>query len=184
MVANSRKVENIHASCLKLNLSNMEELLKFIKGKPDSRELKRALAVKLAIEKYPYHQISAILNVSIGFISKWKTAFEEKGIGGLKLAHKGAKGYLTLEQKSEVIRWLKEKDYWNLPELQSRLYEKYGVRFKSKQSYYDLFAEAGISWKKSRKKNLKRSHKVVSLKSINSSQINRQSGQRMIGRCN
>ncbi|MGQ4650373.1 winged helix-turn-helix domain-containing protein [Lyngbya aestuarii] len=184
MASNIRKVENIRTSYLRLDLGNMEELLRFIKGKPDSRELKRALAVKLVIEKYPYHQISAILNVSIGFISKWKTAFEEKGISGLKLAHKGAKGYLNLEQKSEVIRWLKEKDYWNLPELQSRLYEKYGVSFKSKQSYYDLFAEAGISWKKSRRRNSKRSHNVVTLKSVNSSSMNRQSNQKMVGRCN
>ncbi len=32
--------------------SHLNELLKFIQGKLDARELKRALAVKLALEEY------------------------------------------------------------------------------------------------------------------------------------
>ena len=63
--------------------SNLNELLKFIQGKLDARELKRALAVKLALEEYSYHQIQSILNVSVGFISKWKKAFLSQGIEGL-----------------------------------------------------------------------------------------------------
>jgi len=33
------------------------------------------------------------------------------------------------------------------------LEKEYKVTFKSNQSYYDLFTEAKISWKKSQKKN-------------------------------
>ena len=50
------------------------------------RELRRAIAVKLALEGYVYRRIQKILEVSIGFISKWKTAFK---IGGLEAIKSG-----------------------------------------------------------------------------------------------
>jgi len=148
----------------KSSQSEIEELLKFIKGNPDSRELQRALAVKLVFENYSYSQIQQVLNVSLGFISKWTTVFKSQGIGGLKLGYKGDPGYLTLEQKSKVITWLKNKDYWDLAEVEFYLSESYGISFKSKQSYYDLFTLAGISWKKSQKKNPKKDPELVKLK--------------------
>ena len=43
--------------------SQLNELIEFIKGKADSRELKRGLAVKLALQEYPYTKIQSILNV-------------------------------------------------------------------------------------------------------------------------
>ncbi|MGF1491044.1 MAG: winged helix-turn-helix domain-containing protein, partial [Microcoleaceae cyanobacterium] len=51
------------------------------------------------------------------------------------------------------MNWLKGKNYWNLQELQYYIEEVYGVVFASKQSYYEIFAEAGISWKKTQKRN-------------------------------
>jgi len=148
----------------KSSQTEIEELLKFIKGNPDSRELQRALAVKLVFENYSYSQIQQVLNVSLGFISKWTTVFKSQGIGGLKLGYKGDPGYLTLEQKSKVITWLKNQDYWDLAEVEFYLSESYGISFKSKQSYYDLFTLAGISWKKSQKKNPKKEPELVKLK--------------------
>jgi len=148
----------------KSSQTEIEELLKFIKGNPDSRELQRALAVKLVFENYSYSQIQQVLNVSLGFISKWTTVFKSQGIGGLKLGYKGDPGYLTFEQKSKVITWLKNKDYWDLAEVEFYLSESYGISFKSKQSYYDLFTLAGISWKKSQKKNPKKEPELVKLK--------------------
>ena len=71
--------------------SQLDELIEFIKGKTDSRELKRAIAVKLALEEYAYPKIQSIVNVSAGFISKWKTAFLAQEIKGLLLKYKGAK---------------------------------------------------------------------------------------------
>jgi len=41
-------------------------------------------------------------------------------------------------------------NYWNLAELQGYVQQEYDVVFDSKQSYYSLFEEAGISWKKHR----------------------------------
>ena len=99
--------------------SHLNELLKFIQGKLDARELKRAIAVKLALEEYSYHQIQSILNVSVGFISKWKKAFLSQGIAGLLLAHQGATPLLNQQQKQTVIEWLKQKDSWDIKSLYS-----------------------------------------------------------------
>ena len=141
-----------------------EDLLEFIDSRPDARELQRALTVKLVLEEYTYKEIQNILDVSLGFISKWKTIFDEVGVSGLRLGYKGAPSRLTSEQKEEVITWLKQKNYWNLQELRSHISSEYGVTFNSPTSYYNLFEQAGISWKKSQKKNPRKNQELVDLK--------------------
>ncbi|NEP29690.1 MAG: winged helix-turn-helix domain-containing protein [Moorea sp. SIO3I6] len=42
--------------------------------------------------------------------------------------------------------------------------DNYGIKFPSKQSYYDLFKEAGMSWKKTQKRNPKRDQKQVEIR--------------------
>ena len=96
-----------------------------------------------------------ILGVSSGFINKCKKTFFQNGVDGLKLAYKGSKRFLDAQQHLEVIEWLSSKDRWTLNELEYQLASKYGVTFESKQSYYDLFNEAGISWKKTQANNPK-----------------------------
>ncbi len=70
------------------------------------------------------------------------------GVKGLKLAHKGSKGYLSPSEKTEVITWLKNNKTWNLNELEYYIAENFGVTFAAKSSYYELFHEAGISGEK------------------------------------
>ena len=147
----------------------MKDLLQFIQSNPDSRELKRALAVKLVFENYPYDQIRKILNVSLGFITKWKQAFIVDGVDGLQLGHKGSEPYLTAEQRQDTISWLKAKNYWDLEELEAYIEDEYNVIFKSKQSYYELFKESDISWKKSQKANPKKNPELVQKKRRNHS---------------
>ena len=48
----------------------MEELIEFIQSNPDSRELKRALAVQMVLKGYLYRQIAEILNISDSFIAQ------------------------------------------------------------------------------------------------------------------
>jgi putative transposase len=48
-------------------------------------------------------------------------------------------------QTTEVIEWLKNKEYWNLDELVTYLEQELGVIYKSKQSYYELFDRAKTS---------------------------------------
>ncbi len=119
-------------------------LTKFIQSSPEARELKRAMAVKMALQGELYSKITQLLGMNKSCITTWKQN-EAQGIHGIKLAYKGAKSYLTPEQKGEVITWLETKKYWDLDELVTYLDEHYGVIYQSKQSYYDLLSDAGIS---------------------------------------
>lgn len=141
-------------------------LTEFIQSNPDPREVKRALAVKMAISGEVYSKITKFLGIHKSSITHWKQRFEVQGIDGISLGYKGAKSYLTSEQKAEVITWLKTKNYWDLEELVTYLDEHYGVIYKSKQSYYNLFYDSGISWKKSQKVNPKSDPELVKKKRI------------------
>jgi putative transposase len=140
------------------------KLQDFIALRPDAREVRKALAVKLVYQGYLYDEIQTILDVSRGSITAWKQAYEEDGIDGLRLSYKGRKSYLLSAQREEVLSWLQTKDIWELGELEYKLAFEYDVVYESKQSYYDLFSEAGISWKKTTKLNPKANPDAVAEK--------------------
>lgn len=142
----------------------LDDLHDFIASNPDARELKRAVAVQMFRKGYKHREIGESLGVSSGFISKWSGQYEQLGLSGLKLRYLGSVGYLEPEQRQSVIAWLKSKNYWNLAELQAYIEQEYEVVFDSKQSYYKLFEQAGISWKKTQKRNPKADPELVEKK--------------------
>ncbi len=77
----------------------------FVKSNPEPRELRRAIAVKLALEGYPYRGIQKILEVSVGFISKWNKAFKFGGLEALKSRDQGARGYLNRSENVINLGW-------------------------------------------------------------------------------
>jgi putative transposase len=74
---------------LQLQQKNREkeiaQLESFIKSDIDARELKRAIAVRMALSGNIYHEISKLWRVSNFFIGYWKKQFKTKGIAGIKL---------------------------------------------------------------------------------------------------
>ncbi len=106
------------------------ELQEFIDNRPDAREVRKALAVKLVYQGYKYQEIQTILDVSVGAITSWKQAYEEYGISGLRLNHKGRKSYLSDEQQEEVLSWLQTKDIWELGELEYKLAFEHDVIYE------------------------------------------------------
>lgn len=118
----------------------------------------------MALEGQPYSDITKLVGISATCISTWKQRFLEVGLAGIQLNYKGRRAYLTPEQRKAVIAWLQSENQWHLEELANYIDEHYEVVYQSKQSYYDLFTEAGISWKKSQKVNPKRDEEAIEKK--------------------
>lgn len=93
----------------------------------------------MTLQGYRHQEIISVLQVSSGFISKWKQEFLLSGIKGLKLKHQGSRGYLSQLEKEQVLKWLGNKNEWNLNELEYYVAVEFGVTFAAKSSYYDLF---------------------------------------------
>lgn len=146
------------------NDPHIQSLMGYLKNQHDGRKVKKALAVKLSYQGYGYEEIVTILGVSLGSVSNWRKAYEEKGLEGFEHHHNGRKSYLTKEEREEVKEWLEKKAIWTLNELECYLIEKYDVVYESRQSYYNLFEEAGYSWKKTSKVNPKADEEEVARK--------------------
>ena len=144
--------------------SKIAELQELIDERPDAREVRRALAVKLVYQSYKYEEIQTILDVSVGSITTWKQAYEKDRILGLRLKHKGRKSHLNTQQREEVLAWLQTKECWELGELEYKLAFEYDVLYESKRSYYHLFDGAGISWKTTSSANPKVNEEAVAAK--------------------
>jgi len=134
----------------------MRDLHEFIKTTRDSRELKRALAVKNTLNGRSRLEVMEELGVGESFIGKWRHRYATQGVEGLKLGYKGSSGYLPSDAKAEVMTWLQEHpEHQHVGRLHAYIQRRYGVTYRSRQSYYALLREAKLSWKKSQKRNSK-----------------------------
>ena len=97
--------------------TQIQNLMGYLKNQHDGRKVKKALAVKLSYQGYGYEEIVTILGVSLGSISNWRKAYEEKGLEGFEHHHSGRKSYLTKEKREEVEEWLGKKAIWTLNKL-------------------------------------------------------------------
>lgn len=80
---------------------------------------------------------------------------EKCGARALLLNYRGKPGDLSAEEKPEVVSFLKQQSYFSVEQLRDYLESQYRVVSKSKQSYYNLLDEGGLSWKKTPKKTPK-----------------------------
>jgi putative transposase len=140
------------------------DLTAFLAEKRDSREYRRALAVKLALQGYLYQAISDMLDVTPGFVSQAKNADESYGTAGLTLKYKGSQPYLSTSERQTVIEWLKKEQEWSVERLQDSIETTYGIVFQSRQSYYQLLADADITYKQAQRANPKRDEERVAAK--------------------
>ena len=120
----------------------------FIASNPDARELKRALAVQMTLLGLKQGAIQAILGVRSSFISTWKKRYLSEGIACFHLGYKGSQPYLSVDQRAQIKEWLATQSQPSVASLASYIQTQFGVVFRSSQSYYDLLAQAGYSWKK------------------------------------
>jgi len=135
------------------------ETLQTIIDKGDPREIKRAVAVRLNQHGTDIKIITETLGISEKFVSKWKLIYERKGAEALLLQYEGSESYLQENERVEIIKFIKEHQSIKLETLIERIESQYGIVYKSKQSYYDLFAASRISWHKTQKANPKKKNK-------------------------
>ncbi|MFO1434466.1 MAG: winged helix-turn-helix domain-containing protein [Candidatus Competibacteraceae bacterium] len=133
-------------------MSNLDDMIDL----PANREVKRALAVKMILFDFKTEDICGLLNVSASFVSKWKIKFENEGAEALKLSYKGGTGFLTADQRDEILFYLRRQPHYSVEALRDYLEYHYGVVYQSRQSYYDLLDAAGLSWQKTQAANPKR----------------------------
>jgi putative transposase len=86
------------------------------------------------------------------------------GTDGLQLKYQGGQPFLTGEQRQAVITWLKAQQIWSVELLRSYIQTSYAVVYKSKQSYYEMLAEAGITYKRAQARNPKHDAEQVAAK--------------------
>ena len=130
-------------------MSSLDEMIDL----PANREVKRALAVKMILLDFKTEDICTLLNVSASFVSKWKIKFENEGAEALKLNYKGGTGFLTADQRDEILFYLRMQPHYSVEALRDYIEYHYGVVYHSKQSYYHLLNEAGLSWHKTQATN-------------------------------
>jgi len=147
-------------------MTDWSALEEFIGSHPDARELKRALAVKMTLGSYPHSQIEALLGITSGFISKWKHRYLAGGVEALRLAYRGSAPFLSINQRQHVSDWLHQRGHTSVPEIATYIEQRFHVRFKSGQSYYDLLHHARFSWKKSQARNPKTDPEKVEAKRV------------------
>jgi transposase len=117
-------------------------------------------------EKIPTSKITTILGVSESFVLKWKNIFALDGVDALRLQYSGSEGYLSQEQKEEIYKFLQSKVSWTLDELKDHILTTYDVIYQSDESYYSIFENAKISWKKTQKINPKKDPEKVEARRI------------------
>ena len=67
------------------------------------------------------------------------------------MQYQGSQGYLSAEERAEVVTFLQTQEYYSVDALRDYIDEHSAVVSQSKQSYYDLVHEAHIGWKKTEK---------------------------------
>jgi putative transposase len=141
-----------------MDIDAIDELIRTTR---DARIVKRALVIKMLHNGLSGQQISHLLNVSEQYVSKWKGIYEDKGASGLNLGYKGRPAYLTAEERQEIVTWIRAQKTILIEDLVEYVEAQYSVIYQSKQSYYDLLDEGGMSYHKAELTNPKRNEAQI-----------------------
>lgn len=142
----------------------MDAIDELIRTTLDARIVKRALVVKMLHNGLSGQQISHLLNVSEQYVSKWKVVYKDEGVTGLDLGYTGRPPYLAPEERQNIITWIRAQKTIVIENVIDYVEEQYGVIYQSKQSYYDLLAEGGMSYHKAELTNPKRNETQIEQK--------------------
>jgi len=146
--------------CPKLTEEQKKELRLFVESQgPTGTELKRAQTVLLLDKGEAIENINFITGYHRRQIFELRQWYWQRGLEGLRSRRKTKRSLLTTSQLGEITRTIKTKppdelglDYhhpfWTTAVLADFIRRIYGIRYKSKTSYYLLFKEAKFTYHK------------------------------------
>lgn len=137
-------------------MTNAQTLDEFLATVRDAREYKRALVVKLCERGLQQAEVARLLQVSEAFVSTCRKKYATAGVASFQLGYQGGASFLSGEERDEVLAWIAAQRHPNVKSLYTYLKETFGVVYESRQSYYNLLKEAGLSHKKVQASNPKK----------------------------
>lgn len=133
--------------------THLDEFLATVR---DAREYKRALVVHLCEHGHRAADVARVLQVSEAFVSTCRKRYAVDGVESFRLAYQGGTSFLSADERTEVLAWIAAQDRPNVRVLHIYLQDTFGVVYESRQSYYNLLKEAGLSDKKTQATNPKK----------------------------
>lgn len=137
-------------------MTPVQTLDEFLATVRDAREYKRALVVQLCERGQTQADVARLLQVSEAFVSTCRKKYAADGVASFALAYQGGTSLLSPDERAEVLSWLADQDKPNVAKLHAYLKDSFGVVYESRQSYYALLKEAGLSHKKTQASNPKK----------------------------
>jgi putative transposase len=120
----------------------LEEFLATVR---DAREYKRALVVHLCERGQRAADVARLLEVSEAFVSTCRKRYAADGVASFALGYQGGTSFLRADERSEALAWIAAQERPNVRSVRTYLQETFGVVYDSRQSYYNLRKEAGLS---------------------------------------
>jgi transposase len=131
----------------------------FLATARDAREYKRALVVHLCERGYRAADVARMLQVSEAFVSTCRKRYAADGVASFQLGYRGGTSFLSPEERSETLAWIADQKHPTVRELRTYLKDTFGVVYDSRQSYYALLKEAGLSHKQTQARNPKKTRR-------------------------
>ena len=119
----------------------------------------RVQAVLLRKKGYSRKDIVEITGKSLSSVEDWITAFNQKGVAGLKTKQRESapNALLTKRQKNKIAEIIHHHPpnqigltgkFWNIPRLRKLVQKEFGVAYQSNESYRRLLHYCGFSYQK------------------------------------
>lgn len=157
--------------CPRLTGKQIKELQLFLGSSgPTATELKRAQVVLLIDRKETIKKIAFITGYHRRQMFELRKRYLERGLEGLRSRKKTKRSLLNKSQLKEIARILKTKtpqdlgyqfSFWTTAILADYIKRIYGIKYRSKTSYYLLFKAAKFSYHKPGRVYEKRNEREV-----------------------
>lgn len=139
------------------------------RGKPQTLEKRRRLAVRLLKQGRTYRSVAQKVSASLSSVVRWQQTYRKKGRSGLKSKpHMGRPPLLSKRQKKTLVRVLVKgpleagysTDLWTLRRIGQVVHKKFRVRYCI-SNLWNLMDHLGWSCQKPQKRAKERREQAI-----------------------